>query len=67
MRPNRLRQIWNEGRPFTIAWLGVGNAFTAEVMARQGFDALCVDMQHGLIGYNDVWPMFPGPGALALG
>jgi 4-hydroxy-2-oxoheptanedioate aldolase len=27
------------------------------VMARQGFDALCVDMQHGLIDYNDVWPM----------
>src|SRR5437867_12643120 len=28
-----------------------------EVMARQGFDALCVDMQHGTTDMNDVWPM----------
>jgi 4-hydroxy-2-oxoheptanedioate aldolase len=26
-------------------------------MARQGFDALCVDMQHGLSDFSDVWPM----------
>ena len=26
-------------------------------MARQGFDALCVDMQHGTTEMNDVWPM----------
>jgi 4-hydroxy-2-oxoheptanedioate aldolase len=58
MRTNRLRQIWDEGRAFTIAWLGVPNTFTAEVMARQGFDALCVDMQHGLIDYSDAWRMF---------
>jgi 4-hydroxy-2-oxoheptanedioate aldolase len=26
-------------------------------MARQGFDALCVDMQHGLTDMSDLWPM----------
>jgi 4-hydroxy-2-oxoheptanedioate aldolase len=52
-----MKQIWREGGFVTLGWLSVGNSFTAEVMARQGFDALCIDMQHGLIDYNDVWPM----------
>lgn len=58
MRPNRIKQIWAEGRAATIGWLGIGSSHAAEIMARQGFDAVCVDMQHGLIDYNDVWPMF---------
>ena len=57
MRPNRMKQIWREGGYVTLGWLSIPNAFSAEVMARQGFDALCIDMQHGLIDYNDVWPM----------
>lgn len=57
MRPNRIKQIWQEGGYVTLGWLSIPNAFSAEVMARQGFDALCIDMQHGLIDYNDVWPM----------
>ncbi|HUG92690.1 MAG TPA: aldolase/citrate lyase family protein, partial [Planctomycetaceae bacterium] len=40
-----------------VGWLSIPNAYSAEVMARQGFDALCVDMQHGLIDYHDLWPM----------
>ena len=60
MRPNRIKQIWNEGRFVTLGWLSLGNSFSAEVMSRQGFDALCIDMQHGLIDYNDVWPMLQG-------
>jgi 4-hydroxy-2-oxoheptanedioate aldolase len=57
VRPNRMKQIWNEGRFITMGWLSVSHGFTAEVMARQGFDALVVDMQHGLTDMNDVWPM----------
>ena len=57
MRENRIRKIWSEGRCATLGWLAIPNSFTAEVMARQGFDALCVDMQHGLIDYGDLWPM----------
>lgn len=57
MRPNRIKQIWREGGCVTLGWLSIPNAFSAEVMARQGFDALCIDMQHGLIDYSDVWPM----------
>ena len=57
MRPNRIKQMWREGRYVTLGWLSVSHGFTAEIMARQGFDALCVDMQHGLTDMNDVWPM----------
>ena len=48
MRTNRIKQIWRDGKCVTLGWLSVPNSFTAEVMARQGFDALCVDLQHGL-------------------
>ena len=33
------------------------HGFTAEVMARQGFDALCVDLQHGTAEMKDVGPL----------
>ena len=57
MRPNRIKQMWRDGRCVTLGWLSVSHGFTAEVMARQGFDALCVDMQHGLTDFSDLWPM----------
>src|SRR5262252_6860913 len=47
--------MWRDGKFVTLGWLSVSHGFTAEVMARQGFDALCVDMQHGLTDMNDVW------------
>ena len=47
MRPNKIKQMWRDGKNVTLGWLSVSHGFTAEVMARQGFDALCVDLQHG--------------------
>src|SRR5262245_66290345 len=57
MRPNKMKQLWRENKCVTMGWLSVSNAFTAEVMARQGFDALVVDMQHGLTDMANLWPM----------
>jgi 4-hydroxy-2-oxoheptanedioate aldolase len=57
MRPNKIRQMWNDGKTVNMAWLSVGHSFTAEVMARQGFDALCIDLQHGTSEMTDVLPM----------
>ena len=54
MRENKIKQIWNEGKCATLGWLSVSHGITAEVMARQGFDALCVDLQHGTSEMNDV-------------
>jgi len=57
VRPNKVKQLWRDGKWVNMGWLSVSNPFTAEIMARQGFDALVVDMQHGLTDMNDVWPM----------
>ena len=57
MRANRIKQIWRDGKCVTLGWLSVPNSFTAEVMARQGFDALCVDLQHGLNELSNLLPM----------
>jgi 4-hydroxy-2-oxoheptanedioate aldolase len=57
MRSNRIRQLWREGKPAIGGWLSMPCSFSAEVMAHQGFDWLCVDMQHGLIDYHDAVPM----------
>jgi 4-hydroxy-2-oxoheptanedioate aldolase len=57
MRPNKIKQMWRDGKYVTLGWLSVSHGFTAEVMARQGFDALCVDLQHGTSEMNDVGPL----------
>ena len=51
MIPNELKRLWAEGRPTLNGWLSVGNAFTAEIMAAQGYDSLTVDVQHGALDY----------------
>lgn len=55
---NRLRDIWAEGRPVLQGWLSIGNAFSAEIMAAQGYDAISVDLQHGALDYADALAMF---------
>jgi 4-hydroxy-2-oxoheptanedioate aldolase len=57
MRPNRLRQIWAEGRAAVNGWLALPDAFAAEVMAQQGWDSLTIDLQHGLAGDAMLVPM----------
>ena len=57
MLENRLRTIWANGGAAVNGWMAIPSSFAAEIMARQGFDALVVDMQHGLTDMNDVWPM----------
>ena len=41
MRSNSIKQMWRAGQCVTLGWLSVSHGFTAEVMARQGFDAPC--------------------------
>ncbi len=57
MRPSKIKQMWRDGKYVTLGWLSVSHGFTAEVMARQGFDALCIDLQHGTSELNDLWPL----------
>ena len=57
MRKNKIKQMWQEGKSATLGWLSISHSFSAEMMARQDFDALCVDMQHGTGELNNVLPM----------
>ena len=54
MRENRLRTLWNQDRAVVNSWLAVPSAFSAEVMAHQGWDSLTIDMQHGVIDYTEM-------------
>jgi 4-hydroxy-2-oxoheptanedioate aldolase len=52
MRENLLKKSWAAGRHTVNGWLGIPNAFSAEIMAHAGWDSLTVDMQHGLVDYQ---------------
>src|SRR3954451_22261745 len=58
MKKNKLKQIWAEGHPVLHGWLSIGNPFTAEIMAAQGYDAISIDIQHGALDYSAVLAMF---------
>src|SRR5258708_7695986 len=57
MRKNKIKEMWRAKKCVTLGWLSLSHGFSAEVMARQGFDALCVDLQHGTAEMRDVAPM----------
>ena len=59
MRPNSVLQSWRNNGQSVGGWLSIGNAYTAETMASLGFDYLCVDMQHGMLSYDDLKYMLP--------
>jgi 4-hydroxy-2-oxoheptanedioate aldolase len=52
-----LRERWKAGEPTLGAWCTIPSSWTAEVAARSGHDWVCVDTQHGLIGYDAMLPM----------
>jgi 4-hydroxy-2-oxoheptanedioate aldolase len=49
-----LRELWDRGQVTIGGWCTMPSAFSAELMARCGFDWLCIDTQHGLIGYDQM-------------
>lgn len=57
MRENRVRNIWSQGGAVVNGWLAIPSSFSAETMAHQGWDSLCIDMQHGVVDYHDLIPM----------
>jgi 4-hydroxy-2-oxoheptanedioate aldolase len=57
MRENRLRTLWNSGQAAVNGWLAIGNSFSAETMAHQGWDSLTIDLQHGVVDYTALVPM----------
>lgn len=54
---NKVKSLWAEGKPALNGWCSIGNPFTAEIMAAQGYDSVSIDWQHGALDYSDVLPM----------
>ena len=52
MKTNPLRALWAQDKAAVNGWLALGNSFSAEVMAHQGWDTLTIDLQHGVIDYT---------------
>ncbi|MFC4242002.1 HpcH/HpaI aldolase/citrate lyase family protein [Gryllotalpicola reticulitermitis] len=52
-----LRELWQTDRPTIGGWCSIPSAFSAELMGRFGFDWVCIDTQHGLIGYEQMTGM----------
>jgi 4-hydroxy-2-oxoheptanedioate aldolase len=57
-----LQAIWDGGGVVRGAWCAAPSSVTAEAVAAVGFDYVCLDMQHGAIGYTDVVPMLQAIG-----
>lgn len=49
---NPVRQRWADGQPALGAWLMIPSSMVAEEVGHLGYDYVCVDMQHGLVGYE---------------
>ncbi len=54
---NKLRSLWDGNATAVNAWLGIPSTVTAEIVSRQGFDAITVDLQHGINDYSSAVPM----------
>jgi 4-hydroxy-2-oxoheptanedioate aldolase len=52
MKPNNIRNLWQQKNPVVNGWLSIPSSFSAEVMAHLGWDSMCVDLQHGVIDYQ---------------
>jgi 4-hydroxy-2-oxoheptanedioate aldolase len=52
MKANRIKSLWADKKPVLNGWLSIPNAFTAEILAEQGYDSITIDLQHGLIDYQ---------------
>lgn len=53
MQQNTMKATWDAGNATYGLWLSSPEAASAEAIGDSGFDYVCVDMQHGLIDYQD--------------
>ena len=52
MRKNRLRELFAADRAAYAGWMSFDSAFAAEVVGCSGFDAVVIDGQHGMAGFE---------------
>jgi len=51
MIKNGVKALWERDQPALNGWLSIGNSFSAEIVAAQGYDSITVDLQHGIVDY----------------
>src|SRR3989337_4462403 len=66
MRENAVKRLWQQDEPALGGWLSSPSSCSAEIMAHQELDWLCVDTQHGVIGYDAAVPMLQAISATAV-
>jgi 4-hydroxy-2-oxoheptanedioate aldolase len=52
MRGNRLRDVMRDGDVAVCGWLSADSPYLAEVLSYSGYDAVTVDVQHGMYGID---------------
>lgn len=52
MVSGRVKEKWDAGEACLGGWGLTGHPFIAEAIAHEDYDYVCLDMQHGLIGYD---------------
>ncbi|GAA4184539.1 aldolase/citrate lyase family protein [Streptosporangium oxazolinicum] len=52
MGANRLRSLMGGGGTAVNAWLSADSGYIAEVLSHSGYDAVTVDLQHGMFGVD---------------
>lgn len=60
MRENRLRATMASDRAAVSAWMSIGSPYLAEVLSHCGYDAVTVDLQHGMFGLDSAITMLQG-------
>jgi 4-hydroxy-2-oxoheptanedioate aldolase len=63
MRPNRLRDVLASGTPAITGWVSVDSPYLAEVLSYSGYDAVTVDLQHGMFGLGSAVTLLQAVGA----
>jgi 4-hydroxy-2-oxoheptanedioate aldolase len=56
--PNKLKQIWASGGAALNGWLHIPSGFSAELVAKAGWDSVTVDLQHGVQDYMSLVQCF---------
>jgi len=54
-----VRERLQQTEPFYFGWTSLPGPLHAEAMARLPFEGVCLDAQHGLIGFSDMAAMIP--------
>ena len=52
-----INDLKNNNKIIFNAWLHIPSPFGAEIIAKQGWDSITIDMQHGLITHSDASPI----------